>query len=70
MDHIIVLLFYFFFLLSFQSKVFSKTANQVKRKTQWENLRLKVILGVIVGVIVLVIIIVPVVISSYNNTSV
>ncbi|XP_053466472.1 vesicle-associated membrane protein 5 [Ictalurus furcatus] len=53
-----------------QSKVFSKTANQVKRKTQWENMRLKVILGVIIGVIVLVIIIVPVVISSYNNTSV
>ncbi|KAF4074656.1 hypothetical protein AMELA_G00241880 [Ameiurus melas] len=46
-----------------QSKVFYKTANQVKKKTQWENMRLKVILGVIVGVVLLVIIVTVVVIS-------
>ncbi|XP_026796006.3 vesicle-associated membrane protein 5 [Pangasianodon hypophthalmus] len=37
-----------------QSKVFSKTANQVKQKKQWENMKMKVILAVIVGVVVVV----------------
>ncbi|GAA6074791.1 vesicle-associated membrane protein 5 [Tachysurus ichikawai] len=39
-----------------QSKVFSKTANQVKQKKQWENMRMKVILAVIVGVVLLVVV--------------
>ncbi|KAK2845858.1 hypothetical protein Q7C36_010712 [Tachysurus vachellii] len=39
-----------------QSKVFSKTANQVKQKKQWENMRMKVILAVIAGVVVLVVV--------------
>ncbi|KAG7318608.1 hypothetical protein KOW79_018363 [Hemibagrus wyckioides] len=34
-----------------QSKVFSKTANQVKQKKQWENIKMKVILAIIVGVV-------------------
>ncbi|TSR04316.1 Vesicle-associated membrane protein 5 [Bagarius yarrelli] len=40
-----------------QSKVFSKTSNQVKQKKQWENIKLKVILGIIVVAILLTIII-------------
>lgn len=56
-DLILVLLF-------FQSKVFSKTANKVKQKKQWENLRLKVFLAVIIGVVVLAIIITAVVLST------
>ncbi|KAM9446567.1 vesicle-associated membrane protein 5-like [Clarias gariepinus] len=44
-----------------QSKVFSKTATQVKQKKQWENMKLKVILAIIVGVVVLAIIIVLIV---------
>ncbi|XP_060763583.1 vesicle-associated membrane protein 5-like [Neoarius graeffei] len=47
-----------------QSKVFSKTANKVKQKKQWENLRLKVFLAVIIGVVVLAIIITAVVLST------
>ncbi|XP_026997698.2 vesicle-associated membrane protein 5 [Tachysurus fulvidraco] len=39
-----------------QSKVFSKTANQVKQKKQWEHMRMKVILAVIVGVVLLVVV--------------
>ncbi|XP_058231577.1 vesicle-associated membrane protein 5 [Hemibagrus wyckioides] len=40
-----------------QSKVFSKTANQVKQKKQWENIKMKVILAIIVGVVVMVVIV-------------
>lgn len=50
------------FVLDFlQSKVFSKTATQVKQKKQWENMKLKVILAIIVGLVVLAIIIVLIV---------
>ncbi|MCI4392430.1 hypothetical protein PGIGA_G00145750 [Pangasianodon gigas] len=45
-----------------QSKVFSKTANQVKQKKQWENMKMKVILAVIVGVVVVAVVIAAVLI--------
>lgn len=50
-----------------QSKVFSKTANQVKQKKQWENMRLKVILAVIGGVILLAVIIIVTVVLTNNS---
>ncbi|MCJ8746666.1 hypothetical protein PDJAM_G00144250, partial [Pangasius djambal] len=47
-----------------QSKVFSKTANQVKQKKQWENMKMKVILAVIVGVVVVAVVLAAVLIVS------
>ncbi|KAI4873203.1 hypothetical protein NFI96_012242 [Prochilodus magdalenae] len=42
-----------------KSKVFCKTAGQVKQKKRWENMKWKLIMaGVVVGVIIVIIIII------------
>ncbi|KAI5618521.1 vesicle-associated membrane protein 5-like isoform 1, partial [Silurus asotus] len=50
-----------------QSKVFSKTATQVKQKKRWENNRLKLIVGVICVVVLISVIIIIVVTSVQQN---
>ncbi|KAF7687666.1 vesicle-associated membrane protein 5 isoform X1 [Silurus meridionalis] len=50
-----------------QSKVFSKTANQVKQKKRWENNRLKVIIGVICAVVLISVIIIVTTVSLRSS---
>lgn len=52
-----------------QGKGFAKTAAKVKRKKQWENLRLKIIIGGVISAVIMVIILVAVLNSTSSDSS-